>query len=1073
MVKEELENRLQRNLINLFQTYYSQNLGYTLGLFKKGFQKDLEEEDLYEVIEKCRSKKCGDRTERQWNKSRSIYKLLWKRFGVQYSILCLFNIAFRQIYRKALKLSPASFSETNLGNIVTILTKDIHTVEENLWLLMDLVVYILQTLTISYLLFAKMGDACFIGLGLMFVALPIQTYLSSMLKKMRLKVGENADQRLQVTQETLSAIKIIKMYTWEKFFDQKISDTRKKEMTTMMKAFYINFIIIGIGILTSKITFLVLILSYIWMGYTTSTELIFYILGLFHQLTWSLGILIPINLSKIAEFRAAFIRYNKLMQSEETTKIEENVNGKSSLELTDLTVNIKDKEILKNVSLKINHTGLTLITGVVGSGKSSLLKAILREYLISKGDIEIQGTVSYASQDPWLFPSSIKQNILFGQKYEASRYDEVIRVCALKHDLSLLENGDETIVADRGMNLSKGQQSRINLARAVYKNSDIYLLDDSLTALDGKVQDFIFEECVKRFLNDKICILVTQNAGHLEKADHVVIMNQGTIFLSGEPRDIWNKKINGVTQIHENENKTSNIQNLLEKRDKEGFLLEAEQQYFKKKVYHEIKKVGKVELTVYKKYFQFGGGLLIFSVIISTYVLSQIFQSASDKLITHWIDLQQKVLDLQANSSINETYYKETVTKKDDTFTVYTILVIVKVIIMLLKWYALLRFCRNASINIHKMMSSRIVHAVMSFFDTHFIGNILNRFSHDMNNIDENLPHLLPSLIRIVLNCVGGIILISTVNWTFLIPSCVLLIILMLLRMVYMPTGRSLKRLEAANLSAGNVGLALTQVIMLTNHVQYAIKQWTQLENYMTSVERSLEYTNVKQEEQSGGEMNHWPSEGGIKYEKVTLRYENAKDPVLKSICFSVKPKQKIGIVGRTGAGKSSIISTLRSIAIIPQDPILFTGTIRDNLDPNRKYTDGKIWKAIEQVKIKDLVPSLDLEVKESGASFSAGQKQLICLARAALGKYKIVVLDEATANMDSVTDKMLHGIIEDIFVDCTILTIAHRLHSILNCDLVMVLDNGELIEFDNPKKLLQNKSTHFYKMCRETEMGQ
>lgn len=158
------------------------------------------------------------------------------------------------------------------------------------------------------------------------------------------------------------------------------------------------------------------------------------------------------------------------------------------------------------------------------------------------------------------------------------------------------------------------------------------------------------------------------------------------------------------------------------------------------------------------------------------------------------------------------------------------------------------------------------------------------------------------------------------------------------------------------------------------------------------------------------------------------------------------------------------------NIAIIPQDPILFTGTIRDNIDPKKKYTDEKIWKVMDRVKIKDLIPSLDFQVKEKGSSFSSGQRQLICLARAAIGKYKIVVLDEATANMDPVTDKMLHDVIEEIFSQCTILIIAHRLHSILNCDLVMVLDSGRLVEYDNPRKLIQDESTAFYKMCKESE---
>nr|CAI5851678.1 unnamed protein product [Callosobruchus analis] len=299
-------------------------------------------------------------------------------------------------------------------------------------------------------------------------------------------------------------------------------------------------------------------------------------------------------------------------------------------------------------------------------------------------------------------------------------------------------------------------------------------------------------------------------------------------------------------------------------------------------------------------------------------------------------------------------------------------------------------------------------------------------------------------------------------------------------------------------ISAGNVGLVLNQVFLLTDHVQWAIRQWAQLENHMTSVERALEYTDIKQETNTGrgGEPKNWPKDGAITYNNVSLYYENTKAPVVRNVTFQVKPKERIGIVGRTGAGKSSIISTLfrlydcegrididrvntkdvalkylrSKIAIIPQDPILFSGTIRENIDPYKTYPDSRIWETISKVKIKDIIPNLDMMIQDNGSNFSAGQKQLICLARAVIGKCKIVVLDEATANMDPFTDKMLHAVIEEVFSDCTILTIAHRLQYIMDCDKVIVMDNGELVECDNPKDLLQNQGSLFYKMCMQSK---
>ncbi|CAG2101653.1 unnamed protein product [Medioppia subpectinata] len=293
------------------------------------------------------------------------------------------------------------------------------------------------------------------------------------------------------------------------------------------------------------------------------------------------------------------------------------------------------------------------------------------------------------------------------------------------------------------------------------------------------------------------------------------------------------------------------------------------------------------------------------------------------------------------------------------------------------------------------------------------------------------------------------------------------------------------------------------KTLMLPRLTQWGVRQSAEMESQMTSVERIIEYSKLPQEAALTAHDSHkpppdWPQKGEIEFKDMSLCYEGSDKPVLKNLNCVIKSGEKIGIVGRTGAGKSSIISALfrmvepkgeivmdglsvrsiglhelrSKISIIPQDPVLFAGSVRRNLDPFGEYSDQRIWSALEEVQLKeavgDLPGQLDGQLAEGGANLSVGQKQLVCLARAILRHNKVLVLDEATANVDHQTDALIQTTIRRKFNDCTVLTIAHRLNTIIDCDRVLVLDAGEIIEFDKPFVLLQRKG-QLYDMCRKT----
>ncbi|KAL3024386.1 hypothetical protein AAZX31_04G118000 [Glycine max] len=319
-------------------------------------------------------------------------------------------------------------------------------------------------------------------------------------------------------------------------------------------------------------------------------------------------------------------------------------------------------------------------------------------------------------------------------------------------------------------------------------------------------------------------------------------------------------------------------------------------------------------------------------------------------------------------------------------------------------------------------------------------------------------------------------------------------------------TSAVLQNARAANqaMFASTMGLLLSYTLNITNLLSGVLRQASRAENSLNSVERVDTYINLETEAPGVIETNRpppgWPTSGSIEFEDVVLRYRPELPPVLHGLSFTVPPTEKIGVVGRTGAGKSSMLNALfrivelqkgkiiidgcdistfgledvrKVLTIIPQSPVLFSGTVRFNLDPFNEHNDADLWQALERAHLKDVIRrnpfGLDAQVSEGGDNFSVGQRQLLSLARALLRRSKVLVLDEATAAVEVRTDALIQKTIRQEFQSCTMLIIAHRLNTIIDCNRILLLNAGRVLEYSSPEELLQNEGTAFYKMVQST----
>ncbi|XP_058802493.1 ATP-binding cassette sub-family C member 4-like isoform X2 [Phymastichus coffea] len=1071
----------------------------------------------------------------------------------------------------------------------------------------------IQGVLVGYLIWRDMATAAIVGV--LFMALqtvPFQLYFGKLIHGLRRKIAVRVDRRVLLMNELISGICVIKMYTWEPVFEELVVLARKHELDVIAVANYLKGTTWALFSYAQRTALFITILVYVLLNNVITAEKVFAVAQYYGTMQVIMAALFPKGLHFYLEARVSVNRVQHFLLLEETEDknkssktLEQEGSRDGSIEIKKVTASWTDDAIantLYDINVKISSKTLCTVVGPVGAGKSSFLKLILGEFRPSTGQTFTKGTVSYASQEAWLFNGSVRNNILFGQPYDEVKYAKVTRACCLLQDFEQLQYGDKTFVGEKGSLLSGGQQARVNLARAVYRDADIYLLDDPLSAVDTRVAKYLFEDCINGYLKNKTRILVTHQVQFLKNAENIIYLDEGKVEFQGNYNDFQKYK----QHIHHTEKNESLERQLSEDAtsmiEEDGTLnippLMVNENEDEPKQTEELIEHGKVKNSLYWKYFQTSGSYLLLFVLILSVIIAQILANSADLWVAHWVGLEEVYAKNLTNENTNETNNTTLKSISESNITsnttlnakipedldrnfmiyVYGVLVLGSVIMSTYRNILLFKICKRISYNVHNRMVSCIMNAPMRFFDANSLGRIINRFSKDLGAVDEILSLAMVESLQVGSVLVGTLIQVLMINWWMGLPVIIMAFLHYNIAVMYLATARSIKRLEGnakspvlshANsslrglltirsnraeamvskefdnlqdvhtssyslvlstttafglwidivsvafvaavtfsfttmsqsiVSAESVGLAITQALVLTGVLQHGMKMAGEMITQMVAVERLFQFTKLDQEGPFDSEPNKkpnkgWPSNGEIKFDHLYLRYTDSVDPVLRNLNFNVKPAEKVGIVGRTGAGKSSLIAALfrlaklegklyvdevdtssiglhdlrSNLSIIPQEPMLFSASLRDNLDPFHDFDDTTLWAALQDVELNKAFMSLDQLIDQSGSNLSAGQRQLLCLARAIVKKNKVLVLDEATANVDPVTDALIQRAIRSNFKECTVLTIAHRLNTIMDSDKVLVMHHGQIAEYDHPHLLLQKNDGYFKKMVQQT----
>ncbi|KAL3428313.1 ABC transporter family protein [Phlyctema vagabunda] len=1113
------------------------------------------------------------------------------------------------------------------GRVVNLMSVDTYRVDQASGLFHMIWTAPIACIVTLILLLINLTYSALAGFGLLIIGLPALTEAVKMLFRRRKVINKITDQRVSLTQEILQAVRFVKFFGWESAFLARLNEIRNREIRSIQVLLAvrnaINAVSMSLPIFASMLAFI----TYSLTDHGLAPAHVFSSLALFNSLRMPLNLL-PLVIGQVIDAWSSLYRIQEYLlceeQDDEETRL--NLNADHAVEMqnadftwertatqdpdvvapgakpktkdelkiekkalkqavkdektaakTDITpsgtdtpddgstlLGDRDPFKLHGMNFTIGRNELVAVIGGVGSGKSSLLAALAGDMRKTKGELVMGANRAFCPQYAWIQNASVRENILFGKDMDRDWYKSVIEACALKPDLDMLPHGDATEIGERGITVSGGQKQRLNIARAIYFDADLILMDDPLSAVDAHVGRHIFDNAIMGLLGNKARILATHQLWVLNRCDRIIWLEEGKIqaidTFENLMRDHAGFQLLMETTAVEEEQEEAPIvkedvvedKSATKKKKKAAALMQAEERAVKS-----------VPWSVYIDYVKASGSLLNAPLVVLFLLLSQAANIATSLWLSWWT---------------SDKFGYPTGTY----IGVYAALGVAQAVLLFMFAFALTMMGTYASKSMLNRAITRALRAPMSFFDTTPLGRITNRFSRDVDVMDNNLTDAIRMYFLTLAMILSVFGLIIAYFHYFAIALVPLFLLFLFAAGYYRASAREVKRFESVlrsnvfakfseglsgtacirayglrdrfirnirdsidemnaayfltfanqrwlstrldlignllvfttgilvvtsrfNVSPSIAGLVLSYILAIVQMIQFTVRQLAEVENGMNATER-LHYYGTQLEEEAPLHTIEvrpsWPESGEIIFNNVEMAYRENLPLVLRGLTMNIKGGERIGVVGRTGAGKSSIMSCLfrlvelsggsisidgidistlglhdlRSrLAIIPQDPTLFKGTIRSNLDPFNEHTDLELWSALRQSDLVTAEASLDDKspgrihldgiVEDEGLNFSLGQRQLMALARALVRGSQIIVCDEATSSVDMETDDKIQKTIRDGFKGKTLLCIAHRLKTIINYDRICVMDQGTIAELDTPLALYERGGI-FRSMC-------